>query len=75
MKKNDIYINTYTSNDNFKLNSDTTYAYGNKNANIKWKHNFNNKLFSVLTTGIDQYQYSISSTGSPLLMVTILLLQ
>jgi hypothetical protein len=64
-EKNDIYITTYTSNDNFKLNSDTTYAYGNKNGNIKWKHNFNNKLFGVLTTGIDQYQYSISSTAVP----------
>jgi outer membrane receptor protein involved in Fe transport len=63
--KNAIYITTYTSNDNFKLNSDTTYAYGNKNANIKWKHNFNNKLFGVLTTGVDQYQYSISSTAVP----------
>jgi outer membrane receptor protein involved in Fe transport len=64
-EKNDIYITTYLSNDNFKLNSDTAYAYSNKNANIKWKHNFNNKLFSVLTTGVDQYQYSISSTAVP----------
>jgi len=63
--KNNIYITTYYSKDNFKLNSDTTYAYSNRNANIKWKHNFNNKLFGVLTTGIDQYQYSIASTAIP----------
>jgi len=63
--KNNIYITTYISNDKFRLNSDTAYAYSNKNGNIKWKHNFNNKLYSVLTLGIDDYQYSIASTANP----------
>nr|WP_294946661.1 carboxypeptidase-like regulatory domain-containing protein [uncultured Mucilaginibacter sp.] len=65
-EKNDIYITGYLSKDNFKLNSDTAYGYSNKNANIKWKHNFNNKLFSVVTAGVDDYQYSIASTAIPL---------
>jgi hypothetical protein len=59
--KNNLYISGYLSNDNFKLNSDTAYAYSNKSAVIKWKHNFNNKLYSVVSGGIDDYQYSISS--------------
>jgi hypothetical protein len=64
-KNNNIYITTYLSNDNFRLNSDTTYNYSNKNGNIKWKHNFNNKFFGVLTAGYDGYKYDISSTQIP----------
>ncbi len=63
--KNNIYITTYISNDKFRLNSDTAYGYSNKNGNIKWKHNFSNKLYSVFTVGIDDYQYSIASTANP----------
>ena len=64
-EKNNIYITTYFSQDKFRLNSDTSYSYSNRNANIKWKHNFNNKLYSVLMTGIDDYQYDVSSTANP----------
>jgi outer membrane receptor protein involved in Fe transport len=63
--KNNIYFNGYMSHDAFRLNSDTTYSYGNKNANIKWKHNFNDKLFSLLMVGFDRYQYEISSNQVP----------
>jgi len=62
---NYIYITTYFSNDNFRLNSDTSYNYHNKNANIKWKHNFNSKLFAVFTAGDDNYGYDISSNQTP----------
>ncbi len=64
-KNNNIYLTTYASNDNFRLNSDTTYAYSNKNANIKWKHNFNNKLFGLFMAGYDHYGYEVSSTQVP----------
>jgi hypothetical protein len=64
-EKNNIYITTYLSKDKFKLNSDTAYSYSNKNANIKWKHNFNDKLFSVIGGGIDRYQYDIASYDNP----------
>lgn len=63
--KNNLYLSSYISNDNFKLNSDTLYQYSNKNANIKWKHNFNTKLFSLVTAGFDRYSYEISSTQNP----------
>ena len=62
---NSIYLTGYISNDNFKLNNDTTYQYSNKNANIKWKHIFNNQFYGVATTGIDHYQYAVSSTYIP----------
>ncbi len=64
-KNNNIYINGYFSSDAFKLNSDTSYGYSNRNGNIKWKHNFNAKLFGTLLFGIDDYQYSIASTSNP----------
>jgi hypothetical protein len=62
---NSIYLTGYTSNDNFNLNGDTTYQYSNKNANIKWKHIFNNKFYGVATTGIDNYAYTVSSIFIP----------
>ncbi len=62
--KNTIYLMGYLSQDKFRLNSDTAYGYENKNANIKWKHNFNNKLYSVVLAGIDHYDYNISSTAN-----------
>ncbi len=63
--KNSIYISAYISNDNFRLNSDTEYTYSNRNANIKWKHIFNNKFSGVLTGGVDHYQFAIGSTVNP----------
>ena len=64
-KKNNLYLTGYLSEDHFNLNNDTTYAYGNRNVNLKWKHIFSNKWNSVLSTGYDRYQYSISSTQNP----------
>lgn len=63
--KNNIYISSYISRDKFKLNSDTSYSYSNRNANIKWKHNFNDKLFGLFTAGLDRYQYNIQSEDNP----------
>jgi len=63
-EKNTLYLTGYISNDKFNLNNDTTYKYGNKNANLKWKHIFNNKSYAVFTAGLDRYQYGISSTGN-----------
>lgn len=59
--KNNLFITGYISQDKFRLNSDTTYRYSNKNANIKFKHIFNNKLYGVITAGIDAYNFEISS--------------
>lgn len=62
-EKNNLYFNGYFSRDGFKLNSDTSYNYSNRNFNIKWKHNFNNKLYAVFTVGTDRYQYGVNSTA------------
>ncbi len=64
--KNNLYLSGYLSNDKFKLNSDTTYAYSNKTIILKWKHNFNNKIYSVISGGADNYQYSVSSQANPI---------
>ncbi len=63
-EKNTIFLTGYISSDKFNLNNDTTYKYGNTNANIKWKHNFNNKSSAVFTAGVDHYQYAINSSGN-----------
>ena len=64
--KNTVNIMGYLSSDRFKLNSDTLYKYSNKNANITWKHIFNNKLYGTLTTGLDRYEYAVSSNFNPI---------
>lgn len=65
-KKNTVYLTAYLSHDRFNLNSDTSYAYGNKNISLKWKHVFNNKMNSLVTAGYDRYEYAISSEKLPL---------
>ena len=64
-KKNNLYFTGYLSQDRFNLNNDTTYSYGNRNAALKWKHNYSNKLLSLISAGYDRYQYAISSTQNP----------
>jgi hypothetical protein len=64
--KNSLYLTAYYSQDNFRLNSDTLYNYGNRNIIGKWKHIFSNKLIGVLSAGNDQYQYSMRSDRFPL---------
>jgi hypothetical protein len=63
--KNTLFLMGYISNDKFNLDGDTTYTYSNRNANLKWKHNFSNSSFAVFTAGIDHYQYSVSSSLVP----------
>ncbi|MES2376200.1 MAG: carboxypeptidase-like regulatory domain-containing protein [Bacteroidota bacterium] len=64
--KNTLYLYSYLSNDNFKLNSDTTYNYSNKNIALKWKHTYNNKLYGLISAGFDRYQYGLQSDGNPI---------
>jgi hypothetical protein len=65
-KKNTLYLTAYMSKDNFNLNSDTTYNYGNNNISLKWKHIFNNNLYALVTAGYDNYQYNIKSSDNPI---------
>ena len=64
-KKNTLYLTGYLSQDHFNLNNDTTYGYGNRNIALKWKHIYNNRIFSLISTGYDRYQYSIGSQQNP----------
>lgn len=64
-QKDNLYLNGYLSGDKFNLNNDTTYQYHNKNANIKWKHTFNNRFYGVFTAGYDHYDYQVSSSDNP----------
>ncbi len=63
--KSNIYLTGYLSNDDSNLNSDTSYAYSNKNVSIKWKHVFNNKFTSVLVGGFSGYEYNTRSVVNP----------
>jgi hypothetical protein len=64
--KNHLFLTGYISSDRFSLNSDTLYKYQNKNANLQWKHEFNNRFNAVFMAGIDDYNYSITSTLNPI---------
>ncbi|WP_243749183.1 TonB-dependent receptor [Mucilaginibacter agri] len=63
-EKNNLYFTGYISHDAFRLNSDTTYGYSNRNAGLKWKHTYNNKLFSLISVGVDDYKYNVASEGN-----------
>ena len=64
-EKNSIYATAYFSSDRFRLASDTTYHYTNQAASLKWRHNFNNKLYGVLTGTYSHYDYDVTSTKNP----------
>lgn len=65
-KKNQLYLNGYYSKDKFSMDANTRYQYQNLNGNIKWKHNFNSRLYSVFLAGVDDYSYeSKDSTYAP----------
>lgn len=59
--KNNLYISGYLSDDNSNLGTDTTFAYGNQNLSLKWKHLFNNKLTGIFVGGLSRYQYNNNS--------------
>src|SRR5258708_2258888 len=63
--KNSLYVMGYISRDHFRMDNDSNYKYSNKNVNVKWKHIFNNKSYAVVTAGIDNYRYSVSSEQVP----------
>jgi hypothetical protein len=63
--KDRLYLSAYTSNDKFRLNSDSNYQYTNKNLSLKWKHGFSGKFAMVLTAGTDQYDYKVDGMKNP----------
>jgi hypothetical protein len=63
--KNSLQISTYQSKDDFRLNSDTLYSYGERNGSLKFKRIFSNKLYGIFTGAFSQYKYSVSSDENP----------
>lgn len=63
--ENDISVTGYLSHDESNLNTDTVFRYNNRNVSIKWRHNFNQKLSSAFTYGIDHYDYNNSYNQVP----------
>lgn len=52
-----LYVNGYVSGDRFRLTRDTKNKYHNKNGNISWKKDMNNRLYGVFMIGADHYDY------------------
>jgi hypothetical protein len=64
-KKNQLYLNGYYSRDKFSMDAYTRYQYQNLNANIKWKHSFNSRFYSVFLAGFDDYSYETKDSTYP----------
>lgn len=62
---NNLYVSAYASKDKFRFNGDTAYSYSDRNASVKWKHVFTNKLYGVLTGAYSNYNYKIDSDVVP----------
>ncbi|WP_317173385.1 TonB-dependent receptor [Hymenobacter armeniacus] len=61
-EKSSLYVTGYYSSDRFRLASDTAYHYSNRTATVKWRHNFTNQLYGVLTGTYSHYDYDVRST-------------
>lgn len=55
-----IHLSGYFSNDKFSLDSDTSYAYSNRNATLKWIKSFNSRWSAAFVVGFDQYKYKVA---------------
>lgn len=64
--RNNLYFTGYLSQDHFNLSGDTVYGYQNRNANLKWKHQFNDQMYGVFMAGYDHYQYRLSGEENKL---------
>ena len=64
--KNDFLdVSTYVSNDAFRLNGDTTFAYQNFNVIAKYQHSFSDRLFGTLSLIHSQYRFNVDSEQQP----------
>src|SRR5690606_10154876 len=65
-ENNELKFFSYLSQDSFRLDSDTTFSYQNKNINLSWLHYYNNNLESEITLGHDHYNFEILGEQNPL---------
>ncbi len=56
----------YWSQDSFRFDRDTAFAYSNQNINVSWRRYFNEKLEGEMTVGHDRYRFSIAGEFDPL---------
>lgn len=63
--KNNIYFSGYFSKDEFGFSKDTTYAYSDRNISVKWKHDINSKLYSVLKGTFSEYVNEFTNSKTP----------
>ncbi len=64
-EKSNLYFTGYYSKDQFKLGTDTLYSYDNKNATLKWKRIFSDKLIADFTGSYSQYRFGVASENNP----------
>lgn len=62
---NQLSFSGYLSQDNFRLGSDTSYYYSDRNIGLKWKHVFTRRFHGVFSSTLSQYNYSIKSDRNP----------
>lgn len=62
--KNELDFGAYHSRDGFKLNSDTSYNFKNKNAYVEWRRGISQKVNAAFKFAIDNYSYGVSSDGN-----------
>jgi hypothetical protein len=62
---NQLMLSAYSSQDKFRLNSDTTYSYNDRNASLRWSHRFGGKNFTDFTAAISNYNFRMISTENP----------
>ena len=58
-------ISGYFSNDNFKLNGDSTFGYQNSNVVVNYQRAFSEKLFGTFSGVYSDYQFKVSSDKQP----------
>jgi len=63
--KNALSLSAYTSQDKFRLRSDTMYRYNNFNGALSWKHHFSDKFIGDASVIASNYAYELSSDGNP----------
>lgn len=59
--KNIVSVSGYTSYDNFRLNSDSTFSWTTQNFNVKWDHIFGDRLSSKLNFSNSNYKSTVDN--------------
>jgi hypothetical protein len=59
--KNSLYLSAYVSNDEFDYHLQDEFKYKTLASTLKWKHQYNSKLFSTFSSAISKYDYTLFS--------------